>query len=173
MNGIRYATAFFITRALLTTCGRNILPAPNRSPTTFMPSISGPSITCNGRSNLCRHSSTSASMKSVMPLTSACLSRSATGAFAPGQFLLGGLLLAAERLGEIDEPLRRVGPAVEQHVLDALEQVFRDLLVDLQLAGVDDAHVEAGLDGVVEKRRVHRLAHHLVARRRGRRTTRC
>ena len=39
MNGCRYATAFFIARALLTTCGRNILPAPNRSPTTFMPSI--------------------------------------------------------------------------------------------------------------------------------------
>ena len=29
--------------------GRNILPAPNRSPTTFMPSISGPSMTCSGR----------------------------------------------------------------------------------------------------------------------------
>ena len=26
MNGTRWATAFFITRALLTTCGRNILP---------------------------------------------------------------------------------------------------------------------------------------------------
>jgi len=31
-----------------TTCGRNILPAPNRSPTTFMPAISGPSITSMG-----------------------------------------------------------------------------------------------------------------------------
>src|SRR5437868_10956856 len=39
-----------MTRADLTTCGRNILPEPNRSPTTFMPSISGPSITCSGRS---------------------------------------------------------------------------------------------------------------------------
>ncbi|ETH50634.1 homocysteine S-methyltransferase [Bordetella pertussis H973] len=41
MKGIRCATACFITRADFTTCGRNILPAPNRSPTTFMPSISG------------------------------------------------------------------------------------------------------------------------------------
>ncbi len=49
MNGIRCATACFITRALFTTCGRNILPAPNRSPTTFMPSISGPSMTSIGR----------------------------------------------------------------------------------------------------------------------------
>ncbi len=45
MYGIRWATACFITRADFTTCGRNILPEPNRSPTTFMPSISGPSIT--------------------------------------------------------------------------------------------------------------------------------
>ena len=50
MNGTRCATACFITRADFTTCGRNILPAPKRSPTTFMPSISGPSITWIGRS---------------------------------------------------------------------------------------------------------------------------
>ena len=50
MNGISQATACFITRADFTTCGRNILPEPNRSPTTFIPSISGPSITCSGRS---------------------------------------------------------------------------------------------------------------------------
>ncbi len=50
MYGTRWATAFFMTRALLTTWGRNILPAPNRSPTTFIPSISGPSMTWIGRS---------------------------------------------------------------------------------------------------------------------------
>ena len=50
MYGTRWATAFFMTRALLTTWGRNILPAPNRSPTTFMPAISGPSMTWIGRS---------------------------------------------------------------------------------------------------------------------------
>src|SRR5262245_63809217 len=44
-----------------------------------MPSISGPSITCSGRSALRRASSTSPSMKSVMPCTSACDSRSSTG----------------------------------------------------------------------------------------------
>ena len=50
MKGTRWATACFMTRALLTTCGRNILPEPNRSPTTFMPSMSGPSITASARS---------------------------------------------------------------------------------------------------------------------------
>ena len=67
-----------------------------------------------------------------------------------------------------DQPLGRVGPAVEDDVLDVLEQVLRDVLVDDELAGVDDAHVEAGLDGVEEERRVHRLAHDVVAAERER-----
>ena len=71
MNGSSTATARFIARALLTTCGRNILPWPNRSPTVFMPSISGPSITSSGRAYCWRASSTSASMKSTTPWTSA------------------------------------------------------------------------------------------------------
>ena len=80
MYGSRYATAFFIARALLTTCGRNILPAPKSSPTTFMPSISGPSMTWSGSAYCRRASSTSASMKSTTPCTSACDSRASTGA---------------------------------------------------------------------------------------------
>ena len=78
MYGIRNATAFFIARALLTTCGRNILPAPNRSPTTFMPSISGPSIISSGRAYFCRASSRSGSRKSSTPWTRACDSRAST-----------------------------------------------------------------------------------------------
>src|ERR1700722_19373354 len=54
MNGVRCATAFFITRADLTTWGRNIFPAPKRSPTTPMPSINGPSITSSGRPSFTR-----------------------------------------------------------------------------------------------------------------------
>src|ERR1022692_3451453 len=50
MKGKRYLTACFMTRALLTTWGKNILPAPKRSPTTFMPSMSGPSMMCSGLS---------------------------------------------------------------------------------------------------------------------------
>ncbi|MNF92042.1 hypothetical protein D3C84_746750 [compost metagenome] len=78
MKGIRWATACFITRADLTTWGRNILPEPNRSPTTFMPAISGPSMTSMGRAHCWRNSSVSSTMWVVMPLTSACLSRSTT-----------------------------------------------------------------------------------------------
>ena len=53
---------------------------------------------------------------------------------------------------KVDEPLGGVGPAVEQHVLDEFEQLRLDLLVHFEHAGVDDAHVQPGLDGVVEKR---------------------
>ena len=69
MKGIKCATAFFITLAdLITckrilnmecqnekktiadynTCGKNIFPAPKRSPTMDMPLIRGPSITLRG-----------------------------------------------------------------------------------------------------------------------------
>ena len=44
-----------------------------------------------------------------------------------------------------------------------LEQVGRDVLVDDELAGVDDPHVEPGADRVVEERGVHRLADDVVA----------
>ena len=99
----------------------------------------------SGRSYVWRASSTSASMKSTMPVIRACLSRSSTGRLAPGEVLAVVLLLRLlDRLGELGQPVGGVGPAVEQHVLDAFEQVLGDLLVDLELAGVDDPHVEAG-----------------------------
>ncbi len=78
MKGTRWPTACFITRADFTTCGRNILPAPKRSPTTFMPAISGPSITWIGYANFCRASSVSSMIHVVMPLTSACERRAST-----------------------------------------------------------------------------------------------
>ena len=69
MYGVKIATAFFITRALFTTCGKNILPEPKSSPTIFIPSIKGPSITSIGLSNFSLASSTSTSKKDILPLT--------------------------------------------------------------------------------------------------------
>ena len=108
------------------------------------------------------------SMKSTTPWTSACDSRASTGRVAPRDVLLPLLALALDRRRELDHPLGRVGPAVEDDVLDVLEQILRDVLVDDELAGVDDAHVEAGLDGVVQERRVDRLADDVVAAERER-----
>ena len=55
-------------------------PEPKRSPTIDIPSMSGPSITSSGRGSCCLASSVSSSMKSTIPWTSACESRSPTGA---------------------------------------------------------------------------------------------
>ena len=102
-----------------------------------------------------------------MPLTSACDRRSSTVPRAP----LLGLLLGRGRAGagglqrfaEVDQALGRVGTAIEQHVFDQHLQLGLDLFVDFEHAGVDDAHVHAGGDGVIEERRVHRLADLVVA----------
>ena len=70
INGSKYATDCFITRADFTTCGRNILPSPNKSPTTSMPAINGPSITSSGLGNV---------WQVVIPFTRACFKSSPTG----------------------------------------------------------------------------------------------
>jgi hypothetical protein len=70
---------------------------------------------------------------------------------------------AAILFGKCDEALGAVLAAIEDHVLAGLAQLGIDGVVDVELAGVDDRHVEAGRDGVVEEHRVHRRAHRLVA----------
>ena len=64
--------------------------------------------------------------------------------------------------GVLDEALGCVRAPVEEDVLDALEELRLDVLVDRELSGVDDAHVEPCADRVEEERRVHRLAHRVV-----------
>jgi hypothetical protein len=91
-------------------------------------------------------------MKSTMPWTRAC-----------SKVDLAGLALALDRLGQVDQAFGGVVPAVEEHVLHVLQQFLGDVLVDLELAGVDDAHVHARAGRVIQERGVHRLAHHVVA----------
>ena len=86
------------------------------------------------------------------------------GRLAPfGVFFDGGLARALDRFGESDQTLGGVGATVEQDILDQLEQVGRDFGVNAELAGIDDAHVESGLDRVVKEGRVHGLADRIVA----------
>ena len=82
---------------------------------------------------------------------------------APAEIELPPCAGAAHTLGKLDEALGRVGPPIEDHVLDMFEQLGREILVDGELARVDDAHVEAGPDRVEQERRVHRLPHRVVA----------
>ncbi len=108
------------------------MPAPNRSPTTFMPSISGPSMTSIGRpprsAIVWRSSSVSASTCASMPFTSACVIRSPTGSerhsSAAASTTSPALLCC---LGDLEQPLGGVGTAVEDDVLDPLAQLRLDL----------------------------------------------
>ena len=99
-----------------------------------------------------------------MPCTMAWVMRSLTGsarqaasstsAVAPSPLIL---------LGQAQQPLGGIGAAVEQHILDAFAQRRGNVLIDGKLAGIDDAHVHARLDGVEQEHRMHRLAHLLIA----------
>ncbi len=92
----------------------------------------------------------------------------ADGRIAPAEIDLALGRAAGDAVGELDEALRGVAAAGEDHVLDVLEQLRGDVLVDRELARVDDPHVEAGVDRVVQEGGVHRLAHDLVAAERER-----
>ena len=47
-------------------------------------------------------------------------------------------------------------------IIHALKQVLRNLFINAEHAGVDDRHVEADLDRVVEENGVDRLAYRVV-----------
>ena len=66
-------------------------------------------------------------------------------------------------LGQRNQILRRVRSAGQNHVLHGLFQLRFNLVVHRQHPGIDDAHVQPGADGVVEKDRVHRFPHVIVA----------
>ena len=68
-----------------------------------------------------------------------------------------------QALTEIDEALGRVGAPVQKHVLHQITELGLDLFVDREHSRVHDPHVHPGGDRVVEERRVHRLADHVVA----------
>ncbi len=76
---------------------------------------------------------------------------------------LAAAAVAFVLFGNFKQGFRRVIFAVEHHIFDFLFQLFGQVVVHRQLAGVDDTHVQAGLDGVVQKHRVNRFAHRIIA----------
>ena len=128
-----------------------------------MPSISGPSITSSGRVGVQPRLLGVGLDEVDDPVHERVLEPLADRRVAPGEIELAPHPCAADSLGELDEPLGRVGAAVEDHVLDPLEQLGLDVLVDRELTGVDDPDVEPRLDRVEEERGVHRLADDVVA----------
>ena len=53
--------------------------------------------------------------------------------------------------------------AVEHHILAGGAQLRVDRIIDIELPRIDDRHVEASGDRVIEEHAVHRAAYRLVA----------
>src|SRR5690606_16083993 len=68
---------------------------------------------------------------------------------------------SAALIGGIGAPERLL--PIQHHVFDHVAQCLIQVVVHRQLAGVDDAHGEAFADGVIQKHRVDRLAHGVIA----------
>src|SRR5690606_35485195 len=82
----------------------------------------------------------------------------------PAQVFLPSRALARLVPGRFrQQALGGIRAAVEHHVLDRLGHGGVEVVVQGQGAGVDDAHVHAGGDGVVEVHRVDALAYRGVA----------
>ena len=84
---------------------------------------------------------------------------------APAQVLDPGLARAGAAVvfRQLQQALGGVVPAVEDDIFHGVAQVGGQVVVNGQLAGVDDAHVHARADGVVQEHRVNRLAHGVIA----------
>ncbi len=99
-----------------------------------------------------------------MPLTSACVMRSATGSSRHSS-VAASAFSPLPRCASATSSRRSAasGTPVQHDVLDPLAQLGVDVVVGHQGAGVDDAHREPGADRVVEEHGVDRLAHRVVA----------
>jgi hypothetical protein len=85
------------------------------------------------------------------------------GRAAPLEFLAFIFGATSGGFGNLDQTFARIRAAVQHHILDALAQFRLQVVVDAHHARVDDAHVHAGRDRVVQEHGVDRLAHRVVA----------
>ena len=158
--GMSTATAFFITRALFTTCGQehpagaeevadDVHPGHQRA----LDHVERP----GGR--LARLLGVRLDER-VDPGHEGVGQTLVHGSLAPGEVLRrpGHPALPGVLLGELEQPVRRIRATVQDDVLDGLAELRLDLVVDRQRPGVDDRHVEPRPDRVVQEDRVDRLA---------------
>ena len=77
-----------------------------------------------------------------------------------------------ETLGNFEQPLGvgqlARGRAIQHHVFHAIAQLRIQSLVDAELARVDDAHIHASANRVIQENRMYRLAYCVVATKRER-----
>ena len=85
------------------------------------------------------------------------------GAIAPFADHGFDLAFGLHGFGKIDQPLGRIGATIQDHVLDEFQQISGNVAVNFQHSRIDDSHVESGPNRMIEKRRMHGLAHRIVA----------
>ncbi len=71
--------------------------------------------------------------------------------------------LAAVTVREGQQAVRGAGITGQNHILDHVPQFGRNIFINRQLTGIDDTHIHAVTDGVVQEYRMDRLAHGIVA----------
>ncbi len=84
-------------------------------------------------------------------------------ALAPGILFHCAFFFCFHRFGERQQAFGRIRTAIQQNILDQMQQILGNFFVNGELAGIHDAHIEAGLNRVIQKRGVHGFAHHVVA----------
>ncbi|MPM40213.1 hypothetical protein SDC9_86853 [bioreactor metagenome] len=85
------------------------------------------------------------------------------GRAAPLELLAVVLGRTLGAVGDLQQTLGRIGAAVEHHVLHAFAQLGLQVVIHTDHAGIDDAHVHACPDRVIEEHGVDGLAHGVVA----------
>ena len=88
--------------------------------------------------------------------------------FTPRQIFNANFAAALDFFREQQHALGCVLTTVQHHVFAVLAQLRFQFVVNADLTRVDDAHGEPGLDRVIQKHRVQRLAHMVVAAKRKR-----
>ncbi|RMR97359.1 hypothetical protein ALP75_205063 [Pseudomonas syringae pv. actinidiae] len=76
--------------------------------------------------------------------------------------------IALVLVGNGQQRIGALGIAVKHHVFDTVAQLGRDLVVDFQLPGIDDAHAQAVADRVQQEHRVNGFTYRVVAAERER-----
>ena len=64
---------------------------------------------------------------------------------------------------QLQQTLGAVSMTVKDHVFDGIAQLSRQIVINRQLTGVNDPHIHAVTDGVVEEDGVNRFANRIVA----------
>ena len=85
------------------------------------------------------------------------------GTFTPRVDFDWAFVFGFDGLGIFNQSFCSIGAAIQQHILDSVAQFGLNFIVDFQHLWVDDTHIEARLDGVVQEHCVHGLANGIVA----------